>query len=95
MDANKQTQAPGRPLARRLLLVAIFGLYLASVPWYRTEEPVPGLWLGLPSWVTVALLCYAGAAVLNGLAWLWTPIDDEAVVEIGSTDGDCRRDELL
>jgi len=91
MDANKQTQPPGRPLTRRWLLLAIFGLYLISVPWYRTAEASPSLWLGLPSWVTVALLCYAGAAVLNAFAWLWTPIDDDAAVDLGSTARDRER----
>ena len=49
------------------------------MPWYRTPGGEAGLWLGLPSWVTVAIVCYLGAAVLNALAWSLTPVrDDEA-----------------
>lgn len=95
MDADKPTHASARPQARRWLLIAIAGLYLLSVPWYRTADASPSLWLGLPSWVTVALLCYAGAAVLNAFAWFWTPIDDDASLEIGSASGDRGRNESL
>ena len=34
------------------------------------------MWLGLPDWVAVALLCYAAVAVLNSLAWLLTDVPD-------------------
>jgi hypothetical protein len=34
------------------------------------------VWLGLPDWVAVALLCYAAVAVLNSLAWLLTDVPD-------------------
>jgi len=62
---------------RLLLLLAIGALYVLSIPWYRTPGDSPGLWLGLPDWVTVALLCYAGVALLNALAWSLTEIRDD------------------
>jgi len=52
-------------------------LFVLLIPWYR--EPFPaggGIWLGLPDWVSTALLCYVGVALLNALAWLWTEIPD-------------------
>ena len=61
---------------RVLLLLAIAALYVASIPWYREADHEPRLWLGLPDWVTVALLCYVGAALLNALAWLLTDVAD-------------------
>jgi hypothetical protein len=42
------------------------------------------MWLGIPDWVAVALVCYAAAAVLNALAWLLTDLRDD----VDSTDGD-------
>ena len=49
-------------------------LFVLSIPWYR-EGGAPGrLWLGLPDWVAVAIACYAGAAVLNSLAWSLTEL---------------------
>ena len=71
---------PGR-LARRLraaLLAAIGALYVVSIPWYRGAGEESALWLGLPDWVAVALLCYATIAVLNSLAWLLTDVPDRA-----------------
>lgn len=62
---------------RQLLLASIGLLYLISIPWYRTSGEVPGLWLGLPDWVAVALGCYAASAVLNALAWWLTDVRDE------------------
>jgi hypothetical protein len=61
---------------RRGLLLAIGVLYVVSIPWYRTGGATPGLWLGLPSWVAVAILCYVGAAVANAAAWLLTDVAD-------------------
>jgi hypothetical protein len=61
---------------RRLLLAAIGLLYVASIPWYRDADAEPALWLGLPDWVTVALLCYGAVAVLNAVAWLLTDVPD-------------------
>ena len=63
---------------RGALLAAIGILYLVSVPWYRSDDQPLQLFLGLPDWVGVAVLCYAAAAVLNALAWLRTPVRDDA-----------------
>ncbi len=62
---------------RRLLLVAIVGLYGTSIPWYRTAGAVPEIWFGLPDWVAVALGCYVAIAVLNCIAWLLTDVPDD------------------
>lgn len=61
---------------RRLLLALVGVLFVLSIPWYRRGGDASELWLGLPDWVTVALLCYAGAALLNALAWLLTDIPE-------------------
>jgi hypothetical protein len=66
-----------KALVRRVLLALVVVLYALSIPWYRRGGEVGELWLGLPDWVTLALLCYAGAAVLNALAWLLTEIPDD------------------
>ena len=63
---------------RAILLAGIAVLYAVSVPWYRADDQPLELFLGLPDWAAVAVLCYAAAAVLNALAWLRTPIDDDA-----------------
>jgi hypothetical protein len=63
--------------ARLLCLVAIAVLYVASVPWYRDPDAPLQIWLGLPDWVAVALLCYVGVAVLNAVAWRWTEVHDD------------------
>ena len=44
-------------------------LYLISVPWYREADASLRIWLGLPDWVAVALVCYVGVAILNAIAW--------------------------
>jgi len=68
--------SPGRRAGiRRGLLVAIGGLFVVSIPWYRAAGE-PGRWLGLPDWVAVALVCYVAVAVLNSVAWLLTDIPD-------------------
>ncbi len=61
---------------RGLLLAVIGLLYVASIPWYRASGELPGLLLGLPDWVAVALVCYAVAAVLNAVAWWLTDVPD-------------------
>ena len=61
---------------RRLLLVLIAALYVVSIPWYRPAGEIAPVWLGLPDWVTVAILCYAAVAVLNSIAWLLTDVPD-------------------
>ena len=62
---------------RRLLLALVGALYVLSIPWYRRGGAAGELWLGLPDWVAVALLCYAAAALLNALAWLLTDVPDD------------------
>ena len=69
-------RAMARPILRRLLLAGVLLLYALSIPWYRAAGAEPSIWLGLPDWVAVALLCYAGAAVLNAGAWLLTEVRD-------------------
>jgi hypothetical protein len=61
---------------RAALLLAVAVLYLVSVPWYREPGETPGVLLGLPDWVTVALGCYGLVAVLNAWAWLRTEVPD-------------------
>ncbi len=62
--------------ARRVLLCGVFVLFVVSVPWYRESGASPGMLLGLPDWVAVALLCYVAAAILTSLSWLLTPVRD-------------------
>jgi len=69
----------GALVARRLraaLLAAVVALYVVSIPWYRNAGAETSVWLGLPDWVAVALLCYLAVAVLNSLAWLLTDVPD-------------------
>ena len=72
-----------RRRVRRVLLAAIVLLYVASVPWYRSTGAPIEVWLGLPDWVAVAVLCYAGVALLNSLAWLISDIDDDGALPPG------------
>jgi hypothetical protein len=67
---------PIRAFVRRLLLVAIAVLYVASIPWYRPSGAQPEILWGLPDWVALALGCYVGVALLNSLAWLLTEVPD-------------------
>jgi len=76
-----------RQALRRALLVGVGLLYALSIPWYRGADDVPEELLGLPDWVAVALLCYAGAALLNAGAWLLSDIpDEEAAPELELPD---------
>jgi hypothetical protein len=59
-----------------LCMIAIALLYVVSVPWYRDVDEPLRLWLGLPDWVAVALLCYVGVAILNGIAWSIAEVPD-------------------
>lgn len=81
-EGRAQRVAGGGRAARRRLRVALLTgigvLYLFSVPWYRGDDAGLRLWLGLPDWVAVAVLCYAAAAVLNAIAWWLTDVDDAA-----------------
>jgi len=64
-------------MIRRLMLLAIAALYLASIPWYRDPEAEVRVIGGLPDWVAVALGCYVAVAVLNALAWWRTEVSDD------------------
>ncbi len=64
-------------LLRRVCLGLIVLLYVVSVPWYRDGDAPLRLWLGLPDWVALALLCYVAVAVLNAVAWLATAIPED------------------
>lgn len=89
---DRPTPPPGarRPASRRrvrrILLAAIGLLYVVSVPWYRADDAGLRVWLGLPDWVAVAVVCYAAVAVLNALAWLFTDVDDGAPLPAGLGD---------
>ena len=65
-------------MSRRSVCLTLIGLlYLLSVPWYRESGEGLNLWLGLPDWVAVSVLCYLGVACLNAVAWLSTEIADD------------------
>ena len=51
-------------------------LYVLSIPWYRDPAGVPGIWLGMPDWAAVAVLCYIAIACCNAFAWLLTDVPD-------------------
>ena len=68
-------------VVRRVLLLTILVLYVISIPWYRSSDAEPGLLLGLPDWVGVALICYVGVALLNSVAWLLTEVPDPDLSE--------------
>jgi hypothetical protein len=65
-----------RRVVHRVCLVAIAALYVASVPWYRSGDQPLRIWMGLPDWVAVALLCYVGVALLNAVAWSVAEVHD-------------------
>jgi hypothetical protein len=71
---------------RRGLLAIICVLYAASIPWYRDAGEDASVWLGLPDWVAVALLCYVAVAVLNSIAWLLTDVPDRDEGESGGRE---------
>lgn len=86
LPLRPEARATGSRWRKRIragLLVAIGVLYAISVPWYRRDDGELRLLLGLPDWVAVAVLCYAGVAVLNALAWLLTEVPDEPPREDG------------
>lgn len=76
-----RSSATGKSANRRRLriglLLLVVVLYVISVPWYRSSDAPLELWLGLPDWVAVALLCYVGAAFLNSWAWWITDLSDD------------------
>jgi len=57
-------------------MIVIALLYVASIPWYRDDAAPLRLWLGLPDWVAVALLCYVGVAIVNAVAWSVAEVPD-------------------
>ena len=69
--------SPGRRRLRWACLAVIVLLYGVSVPWYRESNEPLILWLGLPDWVAVAVLCYVGVAIFNAIAWVLTEVPDE------------------
>lgn len=84
MSSNPPGEAPSDRVARAwpgwvrpFSLLAIVLLYVLSVPWYREPGAAPKIWFGLPDWVFVAVVCYVGVALFNGLAWLATDVVDE------------------
>jgi hypothetical protein len=79
-----RTGPSARARLRIGLLTAIALLYALSIPWYRPRGAESAIWLGVPDWVAVALVCYVAAAVLNSLAWLLTDVRDDG----GSADGE-------
>ena len=68
--------SPVRRRVRGVLLVVIAALYVLSIPWYRRGGDDAQVWMGLPDWVAVALVCYVAAAACNALAWLLTDVSD-------------------
>jgi hypothetical protein len=85
---RSEVRAGSSASRRRLrlwLLGAIGVLYVVSVPWYRSPDAPLRLWLGLPDWVAVALVCYVLTALLNSAAWLLTDVHDgDEVVRHGA-----------
>ncbi len=81
-EAGEQRRRAGR--LRLWLLAIICVLYVFSVPWYRSADEPVRVWLGLPDWVTTAILCYFAAAILNAWAWWITDVRDpeEATGEV-------------
>jgi len=84
--APQTSPSVARGRLRALLLAAIALLYVLSVPWYRPLEAAPPMWLGLPSWVTTAVLCYFAAAVLNAIAWALTSVPDAPAPEVATDE---------
>ena len=83
-----------RRLAYLVCMIVIGLLYIISVPWYRDGDAPLRLWLGLPDWVAVALLCYVGVAIANAVAWSVTDVPDALDVPDrpeGSTDDEAPR----
>jgi len=66
-----------RRFAHAACMSVIALLYVLSVPWYRDSDAPLRLWLGLPDWVAVALLCYVGVAFVNAIAWILTDVHDD------------------
>ena len=82
--ASRNTNRGTTRHVRTISLFMIALLYIASVPWYREAGATPSLWLGLPDWVAVSVLCYVAVAVLNAVAWLSTDVSDDPAPELES-----------
>ena len=86
-DASSDRRTGWLRRLRPICLVLIGVFYGLSVPWYREPGETPALWLGLPDWVAVAVLCYVAVAVLNSLAWLGTDFQDPPPEAPAETEG--------
>lgn len=84
--APQTSPSVSRGRLRAALLAAIVLLYVLSVPWYRPLDAAPPMWLGLPSWVTTAVLCYFAAAVLNAIAWALTSVPDAPLPDVATDE---------
>jgi hypothetical protein len=73
MPANGKAH-PRRRIAVWLGYLVLFGL---SIPWYLPSGSVPPLWLGLPYWVVISLVCCVLIAGLNVIAIYKSWPDDE------------------
>ncbi len=67
---------PPRRVVHFVCMAVIALLFVISVPWYRDDDAPMRLWLGLPDWVAVALLCYVGVAFVNAIAWSVAEVPD-------------------
>lgn len=73
MPANGKAHSTGR-IAVWLGYLVLFAL---SIPWYLPSGSVPPLWLGLPYWVVISLVCCVLIAGLNVIAIYKSWPDDE------------------
>jgi len=78
LDTPSSKGQAGKSRLRTGFLVCIGILYCISVPWYRSDSQELELFLGLPDWVAVAVICYGLVAILNSLAWVQTSVEDDA-----------------
>ena len=81
-----------RRVVHFVCMVLIVLLYIVSVPWYREADAPLRIWLGLPDWVAVALLCYVAVAIVNAVAWVVTEVPDtfdHSEESEGSKESDC------
>ena len=75
-----------RRVVHFVCMAVIALLYVISVPWYRDADAPMRLWLGLPDWVAVALLCYVGVAFVNAIAWSVAEVPDGFPDGFGDSD---------
>ncbi len=60
---------PREPLDRPGALLLIAALYAMSIPWWWMGGE-PSVWLGMPSWALLSLLCAFGASSVVAYAAL-------------------------